>query len=228
MNDFVVKQLVGGMPDLARRLEWWVSNFKFRISQAVERLRTGKDTLAEFHQFGRDELRDTYYGIAETGKGASLTAKERAEIRRRTLKEQLGYWDRFCQDIADQRKALQKRKLKGDELEEAYNAMYAKFSRRAQSYAGAIEAEGERWAMAGMYKDGQWFQWQLGEAEHCKTCLDRDDTIAQMKDGRLSYYSRDGSTICLYNCRCRWQPISRFKAMALRALGKLKQIVGRK
>jgi len=165
--------------------------------------------------------------IAEIGKGARLTPKEMSQVRA-TLKEQIGYWDGFCQAIADQRKALAAKGWEGDELEEAFNNLYDKFDRRALSYAGAIEAEGERWAMAGMYEDGQWFRWTLSEAEHCPTCLERDGTIAQMKDGRLPYYPKDGSTICLMNCLCHWEPISRFKAMALRALGKLKQVFRRK
>jgi len=227
VNDLIAKQLVGGTPDLERRLQWWRENFQFRMSQAVGRLQAGTTTLAEFQRFGRDELKDTYYGIAETGIGRRLTRKETYQVRS-VLKEQLAFFDRFCQAIADQRQALLDKGLEGDELEDAFDNLYAKFTRRAQSYAGAIEAEGTRWAMARLYEDGSWFQWKLREAEHCPTCLEREDTIAQMKDGRLPYYPKDGTTICLYNCLCYWQPISRFKAMALRALGKLKRVFRRK
>jgi len=228
VNDLIAKQLVGGMPDLERRLEWWRDNFRFRMAQAVGRLQAGTTTLAEFQQFGRDELKDTYYGIAETGAGRRLTRKETYQVRK-VLKEQLGYWDRFCQAIADQRKALLDRGLEGDELESAFDGLYAKFTRRAQSYVGAIEAEGTKWAMAGLYEDGQWFQWDLDPLlENCEVCIDRDGNAWQMKDGRLPFYPKDGNSPCLWNCGCVWMPISRFKAMALRALGKLKTVFQRK
>jgi len=223
----IEKQLVGGTPDLERRLEWWRDNFRFRTAQAVGRLQTDKITIRQFREWGHQELKDTLVGIAETGIGRKLTRKEIYQVRR-ILKEQIGYWDRFCQAIVDQRQALLDKGLKGDELETAFNNLYDKFTRRAQSYAGAIEAEGTRWAMARLYEDGQWFQWKLTPAEHCETCIKREDTIAQMKDGRLPYYPKDGTTLCLYNCLCYWQHISRFKAMALRALGKLKRVFRRK
>ena len=30
-----------------------------------------------------------------------------------------------------------------------------------------------------------------------------------MKNGRLPFYPKDGSTICLYNCLCEWEPALR-------------------
>ena len=61
MNELVAKQLVGGQPAVEERLNWWTRNFRFRASQAVGRLRTGEMTLAEFSEWGYDELKDTLY-----------------------------------------------------------------------------------------------------------------------------------------------------------------------
>lgn len=204
----VIKQLVGvGAPPVERRLAWWVETFRFRTSQAVARLQAGEITIRQFREWGHQELKDTLYGIAETGAGRKLTRKEIYQARR-TLKDQVGYWDRFCQAVAEQRKALAERGLTGDELKGAYNKLYAKFSRRAESYYGAIEAEGAAWAMAAQFKDGQWFLWDMNPLlENCETCIDRDGKVWQMKDGRLPFYPKDGSTICLYHCGCKWKPV---------------------
>jgi len=117
------------------------------------------------------------------------------------------FWDRFAQAIADQRQTL--KGLEGAELEEAEDKLYAKFGRRAQSYSGAIESEGTKWAMAAQFPEGQWFKWTLTPAEHCETCLGRDGGVWQMKNGRLPFYPRDGTTICLFHCKCFWSPMAK-------------------
>ena len=201
----VVKQLVGiGTPPVERRLAWWVDNFRFKMERAIARLQSGEWDLPTFQAFGRQEIKDTLYGIAETGAGRRLTRKEIYQVRE-IYKEQVGYWDRFAKAIEEQRKALAERGLEGDELEAAWNALYAKFDRRAQSYYGAIEAEGLKWVLA--QNEGRWYRWTLRPAEHCVDCVEREGEVHQVKDGRLPYYPKDGSTQCLYNCLCYWKPV---------------------
>jgi hypothetical protein len=202
----VAKQLVGGMPDVERRLAWAVENFRFQAAQAVGRLRSGEATLSEFQTWGRQNIKDHLYMIAEIGAQRRLTRKEIYQIRR-VLKEQVKYWGRFAQAIAEQRHALEG--LEGAELDEAEDKLYAKFGRRAQSYSGAIEAEGTKWAMAAQFPEGQWFRWKKTPVESCETCIERDGGVWQMKDGLLPFYPRDGSTICLFNCKCYWQPMAK-------------------
>lgn len=206
----VAKQLVGvGTPPVERRLQWWVDNFRFKMERAVGRLQSGEWDLPTFQASGRQEIKDTLYGIAETGAGRKLTRKEIYQVRK-TYKEQIEYWDKFAQAIEEQRQTLAERGLTGDELEEAYNKLYAKFDRRAQSYCGAIEAEGTAWAMAAQFKDGQWFMWVMDALlENCKTCISRDKKIYQMKDGRLPFYPKDGQSECLFHCGCKWKPALR-------------------
>jgi hypothetical protein len=205
---WIEKQLAIGQPAVEARLRWWIENFRFRASQAVDRLRTGAWNVAELQEWGRVEIKDTLYGIAETGAGRRLARREIYAVRR-TLKEQTRFWDRFASDTVSKMKALAEEGLTGPELAESRERMLQGIERRAMFYHGAIEAEGQKWAMAARFKDGQWFRWDLNPAEHCQTCLDREGKMYRMKEGRLPFYPKDGSTICLFNCLCEWTPMLR-------------------
>lgn len=224
--EWVAKQLIGGMPPVEARIRWWLNNFAFRVEQSVNRLRTGEWGVSDFRGWGRQEIKDTLYGIAETAAGRKLTRKEIYEIRR-TLKKQVEYWDRFSSSILAKMKALAARGLRGTELVEAREKMFQGIERRAKSYAGAMEAEADKWLLASRYEDGQWFRWELNPAEHCETCVGREGFIARMKEGRLPFYPKDGSTICLYNCRCEWKPISALEVIAGRAKRAIERLFGK-
>lgn len=204
--EWITKQLVGAAE---KRLRWAIDNFRFRVSRSIGRLKTAEWNVAELQEWGRQEIKDTLYAVSETGAGRRLTRKEIYAVRR-ILKEQIRYWDRFASDIVAKIKALPEKGLEGAKLEEARERMFRGIERRADSYYGAIEAEGQKWLLAAQFKNGQWFSWDMNpELENCETCISRDGKTYQMKGGRLPFYPKDGSTICLFHCGCEWSPVLR-------------------
>ena len=150
---------------------------------------------SELTQTIRDTHKAQYTLGLQTG-GATPTTDQVANFTKTTTDVEQEFLLGFLQDIEDGR-------YNGDDgsldLEGALRQRAGLYSLKTSSSASA------GFIAAG--SPDEEYDWQLGVAEHCPDCL-YIASLSPFDDSTAFTHPREGDTVCLGNCKCRWVRVS--------------------
>ena len=169
------------------------------MMQAFDLYKAGKIDLDGLKERLSDSIYDGHraqYGLGLQTGGATPTAEQIDNFARTTTDVEQEFLLGFMQDVADGRYDGEDGAL---DLDGALRQRVGLYGLKSSSSASA------GFVTAGAEDDE--YGWLLGIAEHCPDCI----YIASLSpfDGSTIFTNpREGGTVCLGNCKCRWVRLS--------------------